>query len=207
MIDEALGPLLVGEDPTRIEALLDRLQRALMIWGRRGLGMFALSGDRPRAVGPRRQGASACRCGAARRPRAAARARVREPPALRHASDVGPRGRRDRRAAATRRSSSTRPTSSRSRSRARPSATTSSSCSTRTARGRWSRRSRWRAASSRSAALARGAGVAAGGLSRARARARGERRSPIASGENEATAFGFARVRSRRAAWTSRSRA
>lgn len=44
VVDEALAPLLVGEDPTRIEALLDRLQRVLMIWGRRGLGMFAIAG-------------------------------------------------------------------------------------------------------------------------------------------------------------------
>jgi D-galactarolactone cycloisomerase len=44
VIDEALAPLLAGEEPTRIDALLDRLQRTLMIWGRRGLGMFALAG-------------------------------------------------------------------------------------------------------------------------------------------------------------------
>jgi L-alanine-DL-glutamate epimerase-like enolase superfamily enzyme len=44
IVDETLGPLLVGEDPTRIEAHLDRLQRVLMVWGRRGLGMFALAG-------------------------------------------------------------------------------------------------------------------------------------------------------------------
>jgi L-alanine-DL-glutamate epimerase-like enolase superfamily enzyme len=44
VVDEALAPLLVGEDPARVEYLLDRLQRALMIWGRRGLAMFALSG-------------------------------------------------------------------------------------------------------------------------------------------------------------------
>jgi D-galactarolactone cycloisomerase len=44
VVDETLALLLVGEDPTRIEALLDRLQRTLMIWGRRGLAMFALSG-------------------------------------------------------------------------------------------------------------------------------------------------------------------
>jgi L-alanine-DL-glutamate epimerase-like enolase superfamily enzyme len=44
VVDEALAPLLVGEDPARLEFLLDRLQRALMIWGRRGLAMFALSG-------------------------------------------------------------------------------------------------------------------------------------------------------------------
>lgn len=44
VVDEALAPLLVGEDPSRLEFLLDKLQRALMIWGRRGLAMFALSG-------------------------------------------------------------------------------------------------------------------------------------------------------------------
>src|SRR5262245_29381985 len=44
VIDEALAPLLVGEDPARIEFLLDKIQRALMIWGRRGLAMFAVSG-------------------------------------------------------------------------------------------------------------------------------------------------------------------
>src|SRR5262245_48534384 len=44
VVDEALAPLLIGEDPTRLEFLLDRIQRALMIWGRRGLGMFAVSG-------------------------------------------------------------------------------------------------------------------------------------------------------------------
>ena len=44
VIDETLAMLLVGEDPSRIEALLDRLQRTLMIWGRRGLGMFAIAG-------------------------------------------------------------------------------------------------------------------------------------------------------------------
>jgi D-galactarolactone cycloisomerase len=44
VVDEALGPLVVGEDPTRIEWLLDRMHRALMIWGRRGLAMMAVSG-------------------------------------------------------------------------------------------------------------------------------------------------------------------
>ena len=44
VIDETLAPILVGEDATRIEGVLDRLQRALMIWGRRGLAMFAISG-------------------------------------------------------------------------------------------------------------------------------------------------------------------
>jgi len=44
VIDEQLGPLLVGEDPARLEAHLDRLQRVMMVWGRRGLGMFGLAG-------------------------------------------------------------------------------------------------------------------------------------------------------------------
>ena len=44
VIEETLAPLLVGEDPARLEAHLDRLQRVLMIWGRRGLGMFAIAG-------------------------------------------------------------------------------------------------------------------------------------------------------------------
>ena len=44
VVDETLASLLVGEDPTRMEALLDRVQRTLMVWGRRGLAMFALSG-------------------------------------------------------------------------------------------------------------------------------------------------------------------
>jgi L-alanine-DL-glutamate epimerase-like enolase superfamily enzyme len=44
VIDDTLAPLLVGEDPSRIEGLHDRMQRALMIWGRRGLAMFAVSG-------------------------------------------------------------------------------------------------------------------------------------------------------------------
>jgi L-alanine-DL-glutamate epimerase-like enolase superfamily enzyme len=44
VVDDALAPILVGQDPSQIEALLDRLHRALMIWGRRGLGMMAVSG-------------------------------------------------------------------------------------------------------------------------------------------------------------------
>ncbi|MBI2219082.1 MAG: mandelate racemase/muconate lactonizing enzyme family protein [Candidatus Rokubacteria bacterium] len=44
VVDEALAPLLVGEDPTAIERLTDKMHRALMIWGRRGLGMFGVSG-------------------------------------------------------------------------------------------------------------------------------------------------------------------
>jgi len=44
VIEEALAPMLVGEDATHVDGLLDRLQRVLMIWGRRGLGMFAIAG-------------------------------------------------------------------------------------------------------------------------------------------------------------------
>jgi L-alanine-DL-glutamate epimerase-like enolase superfamily enzyme len=44
VVDEALAPLLVGEDPTAIERLTDKMHRALMIWGRRGLAMFGVSG-------------------------------------------------------------------------------------------------------------------------------------------------------------------
>jgi L-alanine-DL-glutamate epimerase-like enolase superfamily enzyme len=44
VIDEALAPMLVGQDPTRIEHLVNLMQRGVMIWGRRGLAMFALSG-------------------------------------------------------------------------------------------------------------------------------------------------------------------
>ncbi len=44
VIDEALAPLLVGEPPTEIERLTDRLHRATLLFGRRGLGMCAISG-------------------------------------------------------------------------------------------------------------------------------------------------------------------
>lgn len=44
IVEDALAPLMIGEDPTRIEALTQKLHRALMIWGRRGLAMFAVSG-------------------------------------------------------------------------------------------------------------------------------------------------------------------
>jgi L-alanine-DL-glutamate epimerase-like enolase superfamily enzyme len=44
VVDDALAPLVVGQDPTRIELLVDRMHRALMIWGRRGLAMMAVSG-------------------------------------------------------------------------------------------------------------------------------------------------------------------
>jgi L-alanine-DL-glutamate epimerase-like enolase superfamily enzyme len=44
VIDEHLGPLLLDQDPRRIEALVDRMHRSTMIFGRRGLAMFAISG-------------------------------------------------------------------------------------------------------------------------------------------------------------------
>lgn len=44
IVEEALGPLAIGQDPTRIEHLTRAMHQALMIWGRRGLGLFAVSG-------------------------------------------------------------------------------------------------------------------------------------------------------------------
>jgi L-alanine-DL-glutamate epimerase-like enolase superfamily enzyme len=44
VIVESLAPMLIGQDPTRIEALVDLMHRSTMIYGRRGLAMFAISG-------------------------------------------------------------------------------------------------------------------------------------------------------------------
>jgi D-galactarolactone cycloisomerase len=44
VIAESLAPLLIGQDPFRIEALIDLMHRGAMIYGRRGLAMFAISG-------------------------------------------------------------------------------------------------------------------------------------------------------------------
>jgi L-alanine-DL-glutamate epimerase-like enolase superfamily enzyme len=44
VVDESLAPLLRGQDPTRIEALVDLMHRGTMVYGRRGLVMFAISG-------------------------------------------------------------------------------------------------------------------------------------------------------------------
>ena len=44
VIEDGLAPIVLGQDPTEIEALVDRMHRALMIWGRRGLAMMAVSG-------------------------------------------------------------------------------------------------------------------------------------------------------------------
>jgi D-galactarolactone cycloisomerase len=43
-VHEALAPLLIGEPPTDIERLTDRVHRHTLLFGRRGLGMFAISG-------------------------------------------------------------------------------------------------------------------------------------------------------------------
>ncbi|HEY4907956.1 MAG TPA: hypothetical protein VIJ73_00550, partial [Methylomirabilota bacterium] len=43
VIEESLAPLVVGEDPLRIEHLVDVMHRGTMIYGRRGLAMFAIS--------------------------------------------------------------------------------------------------------------------------------------------------------------------
>jgi D-galactarolactone cycloisomerase len=44
VIQNSLEPMLLGADPTQIEPLVETMERSMMIWGRRGLGMFALSG-------------------------------------------------------------------------------------------------------------------------------------------------------------------
>ena len=44
VIEESLAPLLIGQDPLRIEYLADLMHRGTVIYGRRGLAMFAISG-------------------------------------------------------------------------------------------------------------------------------------------------------------------
>jgi L-alanine-DL-glutamate epimerase-like enolase superfamily enzyme len=44
VVHDALAPLLAGEPPGDIERLTDRLHRATLLFGRRGLAMFAISG-------------------------------------------------------------------------------------------------------------------------------------------------------------------
>src|SRR2546425_12535143 len=44
VVEDALAPIVLGQDPTQIEPLADRMHKALMIWGRRGLAMMAVSG-------------------------------------------------------------------------------------------------------------------------------------------------------------------
>lgn len=47
VVDEALAPLLMGKEALEIEARTRELHHAIMIWGRRGLAMFAVSGVTP----------------------------------------------------------------------------------------------------------------------------------------------------------------
>ena len=44
VIVESLKPMLVGQDPSRIDYLADLMQRATQNFSRRGIGMFAISG-------------------------------------------------------------------------------------------------------------------------------------------------------------------
>ena len=44
VIEESLAPLVVGLDPLAIESVVDVMHRGTMIYGRRGIGMFAISG-------------------------------------------------------------------------------------------------------------------------------------------------------------------
>jgi L-alanine-DL-glutamate epimerase-like enolase superfamily enzyme len=44
VIEDTLKPLIVGQDPTRVEYLADLMQRGTGGFARRGLGMFAISG-------------------------------------------------------------------------------------------------------------------------------------------------------------------
>ena len=43
-MDDAIGPLLVGRDPTHVEALSELMQRAAVNYARGGLGMYAIGG-------------------------------------------------------------------------------------------------------------------------------------------------------------------
>lgn len=44
VVNERLAPLLVGEDPLRIDYLWERMYEATHMWGRRGMETYALSG-------------------------------------------------------------------------------------------------------------------------------------------------------------------
>src|SRR5260370_15638580 len=44
VIGESLGPLIIGQDPSRIEYLMDLMQRGTMIYGHRDLAMFVIIG-------------------------------------------------------------------------------------------------------------------------------------------------------------------
>ena len=44
VIEDGLRPVLIGQDPTRIEYLADLMQRCTVNYGRRGLGLYAVGG-------------------------------------------------------------------------------------------------------------------------------------------------------------------
>jgi L-alanine-DL-glutamate epimerase-like enolase superfamily enzyme len=44
IVEESLAPLLVGENPTEIERLVEKMERSMLLYGRRGLGVCAMSG-------------------------------------------------------------------------------------------------------------------------------------------------------------------
>ena len=85
VVDDALAPLLIGQDPTQIELHIDRMHRALMIWGRRGLAMMAVSGVEMALwdIAGKARGVPVYQLLGGLVP--AARARLRQPAALRHA--------------------------------------------------------------------------------------------------------------------------
>ena len=65
----ACAALLVGEDPLDIERLLAKMYEGSIYYGRRGVVLHAISGDRDRAVGHRRArppASRSTRCSAAR---------------------------------------------------------------------------------------------------------------------------------------------
>ena len=192
VVDDALAPLVLGQDPTQIESVVDRMHRALMIWGRRGLGDDGGERRRARAVGPGRQGARRTGLRAAGRPRASrgpARTRAfsaTSTPAQVRAGGVGRRraglhgdqappdrrrvGRRRARGGRQRRRADARHELSVDASRRRFASAGSSSAST--SAGSRSRSGRRRTTRGWLACAPR-CGI------------------PIAAGENDATAFGF----------------
>ena len=92
VVHEVLRPLLLGEPPTEIERLTDRLQRATLVFGRRGLAMFAISGVELALWDLAGQARGRPGLRAPGRPRPAPDSRLREPRALRSAGGRGPRG-------------------------------------------------------------------------------------------------------------------
>lgn len=44
VVEESLAPLLIGENPTEIERLVEKIERSMLLYGRRGLAVFAQSG-------------------------------------------------------------------------------------------------------------------------------------------------------------------